>query len=87
VCPELADVKMAMFEYRDRTYAEVGVPPEEPEDALDRWRRMKAEREGERKLDTPQLTLHDTGRAVRSPGAMNNIIQELPTASIMCPCK
>jgi hypothetical protein len=62
----------------------------EPEDALDRWRRMKAEREEpeprERKLDTPQLTLHDTGRAVRSLGAMNNIIQERPTAFIMCPC-
>jgi hypothetical protein len=76
---------MAVFEHRDRTYAELGVPPEEPEDALDRWRRMRAESE-ERKLDTPQLTLHDTGRAVRSPGAMNNIIQERPTAFIMCPC-
>src|SRR5262245_37088207 len=31
-----------MFERRDRIYAELGVPPEEPED---RWRRMKAERE------------------------------------------
>jgi hypothetical protein len=44
-----------MFERRDRVYAELGVPPEEPEDALDRWRRMKAEREEpeprERKLD------------------------------------
>ena len=51
---------------------------------------MRAESEEpqprERKLDTPQLTLHDTGRAVRSPGAMNNIIQERPTAFIMCPC-
>ena len=79
-----------MFEHRDRLYAEVGVPPEEPEDALDRWRRMRAESEEpqpcERKLDTPQLTLHDTGRAVSSPGAMNNIIQERPTAFIMCPC-
>jgi hypothetical protein len=34
-----------MFEHRDRLYAELGVPPEEPEDALDRWRRMRAESE------------------------------------------
>src|SRR5262249_17004685 len=33
---------MAMSERRDRLYAELGVPPEEPED---RWRRMRAERE------------------------------------------
>jgi hypothetical protein len=31
-----------MSERRDRLYAELGVPPEEPEDA---WRRMRAERE------------------------------------------
>jgi hypothetical protein len=37
--------EMAMFDRRDRIYAELGVPPEEPEDPLDRWRRMKAERE------------------------------------------
>src|SRR5262245_47713890 len=36
---------MAMFDRRERIYAELGVPPEEPEDPLDRWRRMKAERE------------------------------------------
>src|SRR5215813_6371208 len=36
---------MAMFERRDRIYAELGVPPEEPEDPLDRRRRMKAKRE------------------------------------------
>jgi hypothetical protein len=30
---------------RDTIYAELGVPPEEPEDPLDRWRRLKAERE------------------------------------------
>jgi hypothetical protein len=36
---------MAMSERRDRLYAELGIPPEEPEDPLDRWRRMKAERE------------------------------------------
>src|SRR5262245_46454072 len=34
-----------MFERRDRIYAELGVPPEEPEDPLDAWRRMRAERE------------------------------------------
>src|SRR6516225_6155799 len=33
---------MTMSERRDRLYAELGVPPEEPEDA---WRRMRAERE------------------------------------------
>jgi hypothetical protein len=44
-----------MLDRRDRLYAELGVPPEEPEDALDRWRRMKAESEEppprERKVD------------------------------------
>jgi hypothetical protein len=30
---------------RDGIYAELGVPPEEPEDPLDHWRRLKAERE------------------------------------------
>ena len=55
---------------RDAIYAELGVPPEEPEDALDRWRRMKAEREEppprERKLDTPQLTLHDVDQRIEA---------------------
>jgi hypothetical protein len=50
-----------MFDRRDRIYAELGVPPEEPEDPLDRWRRMKAEREEpqprERKLDIVPPTL------------------------------
>src|SRR5262245_35969842 len=32
---------MAMFERRDRIYAELGIPPEEPED----WQRLRAERE------------------------------------------
>jgi hypothetical protein len=36
---------MAMFDRRDRISAELGIPPEEPEDPLDRWRRLKAERE------------------------------------------
>ena len=34
-----------MSERRDRIYAELGVPPEAPEDPLDAWRRMRAERE------------------------------------------
>jgi hypothetical protein len=33
-------VEVAM-DRRDAIYAELGVPPEEPEDPLDRWRRMK----------------------------------------------
>src|SRR5262249_9951813 len=52
---------MAMFERRDRLYAELGVPPEEPEDPLNTWRRMRAEREEpeprERKLDIVPPTL------------------------------
>jgi hypothetical protein len=55
---------------RDAIYAELGVPPEEPEDALDHWRRLKAEREEpqprERKLDTPQLTLHDVDQRIEA---------------------
>jgi hypothetical protein len=50
-----------MSERRDRLYAELGVPPEEPEDPLDAWRRMKAEREEpeprERKVDVVPPTL------------------------------
>jgi hypothetical protein len=57
-----------MSERRDRLYAELGIPPEEPEDPLDRWRRMRAEREEppprERKVDTPQLTLHDVDQRI-----------------------
>src|SRR6516225_6455740 len=59
----------AMVDHRDRIYAELGVPPEEPEDPLDRRRRMKAEREEpkprERKLDAPLLTLDDVDQRVR----------------------
>jgi hypothetical protein len=33
------------MDHRDAIYAKLGVPPEEPEDPLDRWRREKAERE------------------------------------------
>jgi hypothetical protein len=35
---------MAMFDKLDRLYAELGVPPEEPEDALDTWRRLMEQR-------------------------------------------
>src|SRR5262249_19105782 len=56
---------MAMFERRDRIYAELGVPPEEPEDA---WRRMKAEREEpeprERKLDVVPPTLDEIDQRI-----------------------
>jgi hypothetical protein len=52
----------------DRRSAIYGVPPEEPENALDRWARMKAEREEppprERKLDRPQLALDDVDRRI-----------------------
>jgi hypothetical protein len=63
----MALVEVAM-DRRDAIYAELGVPPEEPEDPLDRWRRMKAEREEpqprERKLDTAPFTLDDVDRRI-----------------------
>jgi hypothetical protein len=50
----------------DRRAAELGVPPEEPEEALDRRRRMKAEREEpqsrERKLDIAPPMLAEIDR-------------------------
>ena len=53
---------------RNRIYAELGVPPEEPEDPLDRWRRMKAEREEpqlrERKLDIVPPTLAEIDQRI-----------------------
>src|SRR5262245_29108979 len=56
---------MAMFDRRDRLYAELGVPPEEPEDA---WRRMKAEREElepcERKPDVVPPTLAEIDQRI-----------------------
>src|SRR5262249_21188615 len=59
---------MAMFDRQDRLYAELGVPPEEPEDPLDRWRRMKAEREEpqprERKLDVVPPTLAEIDQRI-----------------------
>jgi hypothetical protein len=57
-----------MFEHRDRIYAELGVPPEEPEDALDRWRRIRAESEEpqprERKLDIVPPTLAEIDQRI-----------------------
>jgi hypothetical protein len=53
---------------RDAIYAELGVPPEEPEDPLDRWRRMKAEREEppprERKPDIVPPTLAEIDQRI-----------------------
>src|SRR5262245_12569947 len=59
---------MAMSERRDRLYAELGIPPEEPEDPLDRWRRMRAAREEpeprERKLDIVPPTLAEIDQRI-----------------------
>src|SRR5215510_3295513 len=59
---------MTMSDRRDRLYAELGVPPEEPEDPLDRRRRMKAEREQpeprERKLDIVPPTLAEIDQRI-----------------------
>src|SRR5262245_2689110 len=61
---------MTMSERRDRLYAELGIPPEEPEDPLDRWRRMKAEREEpqprERKLDIAPPTLAEIDQRIEA---------------------
>src|SRR5262245_2646893 len=61
---------MTMSERRDRLYAELGIPPEEPEDPLDRWRRMKAEREEpqprERKLDIVPPTLAEIDQRIEA---------------------
>jgi hypothetical protein len=63
----MALVEVAM-DRRDAIYAELGVPPEEPEDPLDRWRRMKAEREKpqprERKLDIVPPTLAEIDQRI-----------------------
>src|SRR5215475_11890668 len=64
---------MAMFERRDRIYAELGVPPEEPEDPLGRRRRMKAEREEpERKLDIVPPTLAEIDQRISERIAVEN---------------
>jgi hypothetical protein len=53
---------------RDATYAELGVPPEEPENGIDRWLRMKAEREEppprEREPDIVPPTLADIDQRI-----------------------
>ncbi len=58
----------AMFDRRHRIYSELGVPPEEHEDPLDRWRRMKAEREEpqprEHKLDVVPPTLAEIDQRI-----------------------
>jgi hypothetical protein len=56
----------AMIDHRDRTYAELGVPPE-TEDALERWQRTQPKPEPksrERKLDTAPPTLDDVDRRI-----------------------
>src|SRR5262245_51359984 len=69
---------MAMSERRDRLYAELGVPPEEPEDPLDYWRRVRAEREEpeprERALDIvpPPPTLAEIDRRIGERIAAEN---------------
>jgi hypothetical protein len=53
-------ITRAMVDRRDSIYAELGVPPEEPEDALDPWQRMQPKPEPkprERKLDIVPPTL------------------------------
>ena len=67
--PIINDLQRVMLDHRDRVYAELGVPPEEPEDPLDRARRWRAEREEpqprERKLDTaPPPALDDVDRRI-----------------------
>ena len=56
-----------MLDRRDHIYAELGIP-EKPEDPLDRWRRMKAEREEpkprERKLDVAPPTLAEIDQRI-----------------------
>jgi hypothetical protein len=66
--PIINDVQREMLDHRDRVYAELGVPREEPEDPLDRARRWRAEREEpqprERRLDTAWPTLDDIDRRI-----------------------
>jgi hypothetical protein len=60
-------ITRAMVDRRDSIYAELGVSPEEPEDPLDRWRRMRPESESkprERRLDTVPATLDDIDRRI-----------------------
>jgi hypothetical protein len=65
-----------MFERRDRLYAELGIPPEEPEDPLDAWRRVRAEREEpeprESKLDIMPPTLAEIDQRFSERIAVQN---------------
>jgi hypothetical protein len=65
-----------MSERRDRLYAELGVPPEEPEDPLDAWRHIRAEREEpeprERKLDVVPPTLAEIDQRIQERIATEN---------------
>src|SRR5262249_8108676 len=75
----LAEVAM---DRRDAIYAELGVPPEEPEGPLDRWRRMKAEREEppprERKVDMAPPTLAEIDRRIEERvAAEHNLMIEV----------
>jgi hypothetical protein len=65
-----------------RDAAELGVPPEEPEGPLDRWRRMKAEREAppprERKVDIAPPTLAEIDRRIEEQvAAEHNLMIEV----------
>jgi hypothetical protein len=59
---------MEMSDRRDRIYAELGIPLEEPEDPLDHWRRVRAEREEpeprESKLDVAPPTLAEIDQRI-----------------------
>jgi hypothetical protein len=61
-------ITRAMVDRRDSIYAELGVPPEETEDPLDRSRRMRAEREEpaphEPKLDVVPPTLSEIDQRI-----------------------
>jgi hypothetical protein len=67
---------MEMSDRRDRIYAELGVPPGEPEDPLDRWRRERAEPEElgprESKLDVAPPTLAEIDRRLAERIAAEN---------------
>jgi hypothetical protein len=53
-----------MFERRDRIYAELGVPPDDAEDPLERWRPKPEPEPRARKLDVPPLTLDEVDRCI-----------------------
>jgi hypothetical protein len=84
--PECNELRYCELDRRERIYAELGVPPEEPEDPLDRWRRIKAEREEppprERKLDTVPPTLDDIDRRPETPKTGRIVRRVMPINSI-----